>query len=182
MGDRVPDYVPAPVPNKLEDLPRYLEDELYRIKDTYRVPFLNYTILHDTTLLVPLTDTPVFGRLFDDPPLDNELDLPPEQFDDTTGVWTCVDTGIYDISCTLGATAPGAGNKQWTLVLQTTVAGIVRESISGNLDNFDLSVSAGYIFPLNVGETVFWDAGAVTSTPGGSTTDIDAYAQIWRVN
>ncbi|GAF96673.1 unnamed protein product, partial [marine sediment metagenome] len=78
-------------------------------------------------------------------------------------------------------TAPGTGNKQWALLLRTTIAGSVRDIVSGNTDNFDLSASSSYKAPLVVGDMVFFDVGAVTDTPGIATTDIDAYAQIWRL-
>ena len=89
--------------------------------------------------------------------------------------------GLYDISCNSTATAPGAGNKQWAFLLQTHIAGSTRESVSGNTDNFDLSVGSAYKVPLSIGDQVYWDVGAVTDTPGGATTDIASFGQIWRL-
>ncbi len=174
-----PPYSPLPAPRDIGQLAQYLDDELHRIKDAWPADFLNYTILTESITGVPLTATPTFGRVFDG--VAAVVDTPPTQWELVAGVWTCVAGGIYQVDCEVALTAPGAGNKDWFVALQATIAGATRTTAVGGTDNFPQSTGAGYTVPLVVGDQVFWDVSAVTDTPGGATTDYEANATIWRL-
>ena len=175
-------YFPGNVPNEPKNMPRYIDEELHRIATAIPVPFANYTILRNLVLAVQLETSPTFGILFQAPPLiDQEIDVPDTQFAQLTGVWTCQADGIYDISCMVTGTAPGIGNQQWTLNLQTNIAGATKTTTATGQDDFPKTVTFMAKTQLVIGDEVYWEASAVAGTVIGATTDIDAYAQIWRL-
>lgn len=178
MAEILERYKPLPAPNIIEELPRYLEQELNRIGDLMFIPDLNYTIVEETAVEL-LTATPTWARLYEG--ITEAVDYPDMQWDPVTATWTAVEGGIYNISSTLDATAPGSGNKDWALGIATIAAGARREALVNGSDGLPLTISNNYILPLSAGDTVYWEWAAVVDTPSGATTTIDAFSQVWRL-
>lgn len=173
-------YSPAPVPRNPDDLPRYLEDEFQRIRQALIAQPVAFTISEDYLIAIDTVEnwqTVFIG-------VEPFWDIPGGGWDSTTGLWTCPQSGLYQLSVTLEVQAFGGGNKNYYAGLAIVITGEDPrrlESIDGGDDDVPLGVSLmGQVF-LWQGDTLRFEA-TVVHENGTGNVDATVAAQVLRVS
>jgi hypothetical protein len=156
-------YYPYPIPTDINDIPRYLYEELQRIQIALVEQPTAFAIEDsaDYTVTTILT----WERLFDDGVIVPSWDVPGGSFDNTTGEWTCPQSGLYDINAQMTVQPYGAGNKTYYAGLRLyrlrdqTVE--YREATDGGDDAIPLGVTLNGLVPLLQGDVLALDAAVV---------------------
>ena len=156
-------YNPNPVPSNRDDLPRYIYDELVRIKESF--------IAQPTALAIedsfdyPVTTVLTWERMFDGGVVVPTWDVPGGGFDNTTGEWTCPQYGLYSVNVQMTVQPYGSGNKDYYAGLRLYIdrGGIIeyRESTDGGDDAIPLGVTLNGLLPIQQGDVLAVDAAVV---------------------
>ena len=174
-------YHPNPVPSQLDDVPRYLYDELVRIKEAFIEQPTAMAI--ETSFDYTVTTVLIWDRIFNDGVVVPTWDIPGGGFDNTTGEWTCPQDGLYSIDVQMTVQPYGAGNKDYYagLRLYKDSGGVVeyRETTDGGDDAIPLGVTLSGLIPLLQGDVLAVDAAVVHDQFVGTTT-VDVGWQILR--
>ena len=176
-------YYPYPIPTNLEDIPRYLYEELQRIQVALLAQPVAFAI--NDTEAFNVTTAVTWERLFDDGVVVPVWSVPGGEFDNTTGTWTCPQSGLYDISIHMEVSPFGAGNKVYYAGLRLNVVqdGVpdTVESTDGGDDSIPLGVTLTGLIALLYGDTLSVDATVVHDQFVG-TSDINVGWQIMRMS
>lgn len=173
-------YSPAPVPRNPDDLPRYLEDEFQRIRQALIAQPVAFSIQEDGTL--PVDNVLVWEQILIG--TDAEWDVPGGGWDPVTGMWTCPQAGLYQITYSIEVGAFGSGNKNYYAAIAIDISGSTverYETTDGGDDDIPLGVIlTGLVFMLQ-GALVQFEASVVHENQTG-TVPGHAVAQILRVS
>lgn len=183
MPEIVAPYHPIPTPQFGDvSVTRFLDDELHRIAAWAAEvnPRFAYCVVRATGS-VALTTTPTWVN-----PLVGEseiIDLPDGSWGDATGIYTCPDPGLYQLSASVTFNVVGGvGNRQVAVGLRWVVNGTPgTEWVTSATDEFPITVSSSGVFPLAVNDTVAIEVAGYTSNPGGATADTQVDLNIWRL-
>ena len=174
------EYYPGPVPRNSDDLPRYLESEFTRIRESLIAQPVALTIQNAGPLDIGALlnwQNPFIG-------IDATWDVPGGSWDPITGIWTCPQMGLYQASGALEIDPFGTGNKNYYAGIQMTTTGVipgVQESFDGGDDDIPLGVSfIGQRF-LSAGDALEMKITAVHENQTG-TVDAASHLQILRVS
>ena len=162
-------YAPNPVPSQLEDVPRYLYDELTRIKEALVAEPVAFAISDDTS--EPIGPTINWQILFDDGQSPN-WEFPGGEYDPATGRWTCPKGGLHSVDLQMEISAFGSGNKNYYGGLRVHVErdGLIIdtfESTDGGDDDIPLGVTLTGMIPLLQGDVVYCEATIVHENQTG---------------
>lgn len=147
-------YYPNPTPLDAEDLPRYLEDEVRRIREAMIAQPVAMTV-DEIDSIVVTTDInwlQVFiGETAD-------WDVPGGSWDPTTGVWTCPQSGLYSTDLQAEIQPFGAGNKNYYAGIAITRdrgGALLRwENTDGGDDAIPLGVTLSGLVPYLQGDKI----------------------------
>ena len=176
------DYYPAPVPTDPAELPRYIDQELSRIRNALIAQPVALTITETSTINV--TTTPNWQRLFqiDEP----SWEVPGGTWNRLTAEWICPAIGLYQAIVDLRVAPYGSGNKVYYagIRLYTEPVGEVAtfiEAVDSGDDAFRLGVTLPVQIPLAQGTKV-WVEGTVVHDQFVGTTTADSSLQLFRVS
>ena len=178
------DYYPLPIPSDVAGLPRFLEEELERIKNALYAQPVALTV--EEQALADVTLLPNWQRLFDGgtTPI---WEVPGGNFDNTTGEWTCPRDGLYQAFVSLRVEAFGTGNKSYYAGLRMTKANAdgspnkVIEAADSGVDDFVLTVDLQFQTSVQAGAVLYVEGTSVHDQFTG-TTDTTARWQLSRVS
>ena len=173
-------YYPLPVPTEPPGLPRYLEEELERIKNALYAEPVSLSVSDTGTITID--PTPGYERLFDDGTQTPTWEVPGGSFDNTTGEWTNPQDGLYSVGLQLPVDAFGPGNKTYfasTRITQVRDSAIINqwEATDGGDDDVPLSVSQTGLVFLQAGDVLYTEAQAVHEQFTGTAT----YSVGWQI-
>ena len=178
-------YTPLPAPYEPGELPRYIEQEMFRLGQYVRAitPERAYFVI-DVTDSVTIGPIESWETLFtnDDP---QTLFGESMSWDKVTGRLT-VAPGVYDINCTLNFNdPPGTGNRSWAVgmrynVIQGFQTGPLEESVNSAANDFSIFVNAPVIGVFEE-ETIFEFEGMAMDAQFTNITNFSAFAQVWRL-
>ena len=177
------DYWPAPGPTDIQEIPRYLEQELYRIAESLIAQPVALTVTE--TSVVTVTTTPNWQRLFVGQPA--SWDVPGGSWDAVLGEWTCPQGGLYFTIADLRVEPYGAGNKQYYAGIRQVIepadggAPVVVQAIDSGQDDFELGVTLPLQLPIAFGDRVYYEATVVHDQFVGDAT-INSSVQLFRVS
>lgn len=183
MARNVPlPYDPDQVPSQVEDLPRFLETELYRIATAMQANAVSFAIHHPVET-VPIGTTPNWAVMFDDGTLPS-WDFPGGDFDPNTGIWVCPQDGLYHMATQLEVAPFGSGNKMYYAGIRLhqerqSVSVNVWEAFDGGDDNIPLGVALTVLIPALQGDVFYTESTAVHENQTG-TVEAKAGWQIIR--
>ena len=173
-------YYPAPVPTRAEDLPRYLESEFMRIRESLIAQPVALSVTETGTYDVTTT-LAWFDLFIGETPT---WETPGGSFDPTTGDWTCPQTGLYQVTLSLEVSPFGAGNKVYYagVAIDWTGATTGRlESTDGGDDSIPLGVTLTGQITIQQGTVLAFEAAIVHDQFAG-LADYEANIQILRVS
>lgn len=160
----IPAYVPNIVPSGVEDLPRFLNEELERIRQAMQAQPVALAVEEVGDFAV--TQIVTWERAFIG--ATPAWDIPGGNFDSATAQWTCPQTGLYSIDVQLEVAPFGAGNKNYYAGIRIYhLSGQTvdyRESSDGGVDNVPLGVNMAGLVPLTQGDVVAVDMTVVHDT------------------
>lgn len=171
-------YTPAPPPFGADgqQLSRATWGELYRIAERFESVDRPAAVAITGSKSIPVQAATVWTRLFT-APVAYEWQAPLGQFNDATGVWTCPQEGLYDLTIVIEVPAfPQAGNRIYTATLRTTLhyangdPDKVVTSASGGPDEAPRRFSADFLRPLNKGDQLYFDLDLTEGTFTGNVT------------
>jgi hypothetical protein len=170
-------YKPGIVPSKVEDLPRYLDDELNRIAALTEQQLDEAIVILDATETVTLEPIAGWEQVFTiATPV---IAVPASSW--SAGTFTAPYTGFYKTSITGVSDAPlGAGNKDWTLGVAIVLNGTDRkEAFQSASDNRPITLSIAITVPMDAGDTLWFEGDAVHEDRTDIVT-INLFAEIKR--
>ena len=174
------EYDPNPVPSNLDDIPRFLFEELERIKVALYAQPVALSINETGTWAV--TTVVTWETLFiGETP---GWEVPGGGFDSTTGIWTCPQAGLYDFGLQAEIEPFGGGNKNYYAGLRLFVRHPdlsidTYESTDGGADDVPLGVSLSGLIPLVSGDELLAEMTIVHEIFVGSV-NYEARMQILR--
>lgn len=169
-------YQPAnpPYTEKLHDFSRATWDELYRIAERFFSIDKPAALSVAETKSAPVQAAQVWTRLFNTAPA-FDWENPPGQL--TSGIWTCPQEGLYDITVIVEVPAfPNPGTRLYEATLRTTGHPVgggpdrVLFSRTGGPDEASLRLIANFLRPLSRGDEVWFDLDLTEATYTGSVT------------
>lgn len=158
-------YTPANPPNEPAGsrIVRPTWDEFYKLKQALQDLDRAVAVAVVSTKSVPIQATTVWTRLFNTNILYDYLQ-PPDQFNETTGVWTVPQEGLYDVTATIEIPAfPNPGSRLYEATLRTTghpadgSPDRVVFSKAGGPDEASLRFTATIMRPLSAGDQIYFD-------------------------
>jgi hypothetical protein len=148
------DYQPEPTPYTIEDLPRYVEQELNKIAQALENASQPVALSVDEQGNFLVTTIVTWVQV-----LIGETagwDVPGGSWDPTTGIYTVPQQGLYSVNAQLEVSPFGAGNKTYYagLRLYRDRGGVVEfvESTDGGDDAIPLGVTISGLLPLLQGD------------------------------
>jgi hypothetical protein len=169
-------YFPSPSPyvENQEVLTRAVWDEFFRIQqaliDIDRPTAISAVCKEPVTVEA----TQNWDRMFDEA-VSYDWQLPSGTLNTTTGVWTCPQEGLYQISATVEAPPfPSPATKEYTVSIRLTkhpVDGspdVVIIAQDSGIDTQAVRVSAGGLRPLATGDQLWMDADLTHQTKTGT--------------
>lgn len=187
MSSRDSAYIPYSVgiiPNNLDDLPRAIEAELYRIQQSLidlDRPLNAIVVTNETILADP---SPIYERLFDVVP-NIIIENPEGSFNTTTGVYTVPTEGLYNIHVSMVVDAAPSPQifdyvGKLRVVFETSEGIFQQETTESGQDDQSLNVQGTFLYPLNKGDMVYFDGAINRVQP--ETVNVYNYVQIFRVS
>lgn len=174
-------YFPNIVPTNLEDIPRFLNEELERIRQALVAQPVACSVEEDGTVVIGPTvnwQTVFIG-------VTPSWEAPGGDFDPATGAWTCSQYGLYSMSLQMEVAPFGAGNKDYyagVAIIRDRGGALTRwESTDGTADNIPLGVTLSGLLPAEKGDVFHCEATAVHENQTG-TVDISIGWQILSVS
>jgi hypothetical protein len=177
------DYQPLPVPYDPRELPRYLEQELYRISQSLISQPVALTV--DETSVLQVTTVANWQRLFLSQTA--SWDIPGGGWDPVLAEWTCPQQGLYFNIADLRVEPYGAGNKTYYAGVRIVIdradgsPDVVVQAVDSGQDDFDLGVTLPLQTPIFFGDVVHWEATVVHDQFIGDAT-INSSTQLFRVS
>ncbi len=152
------DYVNTTPPVDFKDWPRWLDNELYLIRNAFQVnPVMVAVRGSDTLDISPVLAVKNLG--IGKAPL---LDYPEGSWDETTQLWTCQQAGIYVCNANCDINPFGSGNKTYQAQLSLYIDGAFDSKQSdGGSDDVPLGVTFSQPVALIQGQTVRMELGAL---------------------
>lgn len=175
-------YAPNPVPGQVEDLPRYIYDELARIKEALVAQPVSFDIANpDHQLAIGTTPNWEIGMIGIDP----RWEVPGGEFDSATGRWTCPKSGLYQVNAHAEVAPFGSGNKIYyagiRLQHERDLAIVETfESTDGGDDDIPLGVTLSGLVPLLQGDVLYTEWTAVHENQTGTVTAKAAWQILWQ--
>ena len=178
------EYDPNPVPSNLDDIPRFLFEELERIKVALYAQPVAMTVTQTATVTV--TTTPNWQRLFNtgDQP---SWEVPGGNFNPATGEWTCPQFGLYQHFVDMRIQPYGTGNKSyyagirlWRVPADGSPNEVV-EAVDSGVDDFELAVTLPGQTVSQSGDIWYCEGTVVHDQFIGDAT-IDASWQLNRIS
>ena len=161
------DYAPSTPPQRFEDWPRWIDDELNRIAVAFRANNVVMAIHGSGTIPIEITLQTVTLGIGDTP----SIDYPGGAWNTLTGEWTCPLSGLYSINASAFLDAFGAGNKSYYAKLDVYKNNILIETqIDGGADDVPLGVSMATPHIFLVGDVLRADLSAQHDQFTGDTT------------
>lgn len=166
---------PPPAPGNTGEFVRAAWDEFYRIQ--YALAAIDRPAASSITASesVPVGPTEQYDRLFDEGLL-YEYEEPPGQTAPATGIWTCPQEGLYQITTIVEVPAfPSPASKLYTANLRTTqipAGGTPASIVSsvGGPDNVPLRLVSIIIRPFLKGAQLYSDLDLTHETKTGTVT------------
>ncbi|RKZ92544.1 MAG: hypothetical protein DRQ40_08615 [Gammaproteobacteria bacterium] len=176
------EYYPSPVPRDPNELPRYLESEFHKIRESLIAQPVALSVAEEGAALVTTVVT-WFDLFIDEAP---EWDVPGGSFDPVTGIWTCPQQGLHQLALSIEVEPFGSGNKTYyagvaiDYVGQDGIPGRA-ESADGGDDAIPLGVTLDIQVPILFGSILKCQAAIVHDQFSG-TANYKARLQILRVS
>jgi len=174
-------YKPDPSPYTLDDVPRYLEQELNRIAQALIAQPVAMAVEEVGDYIV--YTFPNWVRVFVG--VAPSWDVPGGDFDSATGYWTCPQRGLYSIDANLEVQPYGSGNKNYYagVRIYRDAGGVItyNETTDGGVDDIPLGVNLSGLIPLDQGDILAVEITIVHETFVG-TAPYDIGWQILRVS
>ena len=176
------EYRPAPNPANVEELPRYVFQELNKIANALKAQPTAFTISETST--VNVTTAVNWQRLYIG--VDASWDIPGGAWDPGPAEWTCPQSGLYQVIADTRVQPFGAGNKMYyaglaLLILEPDLTLTRFETTDGGDDSVPLGVTMAFQLPISIGTRIYFEATAVHDQFSG-TTAADSSAQVLRVS
>lgn len=131
-------YEPTNPPVSFEDWPRWIDDELHRIRDALIANPVIMAVEGGGTIGIAVTPTTVRLGIGDSP----AIDFPQGSWDPTLGEYLVSLGGIYAIGVQAFIEAFGPGNKSYQATLEVFVNSVSRAvQISGGADDVPLALN-----------------------------------------
>ena len=145
-------YSPGQVPTGVDGLPRFLADEFRRIQEALVAQPVALSVDETGDYTVGTVANWVRAFVGATP----GWDVPGGNFDSTTGIWTCPQSGLYSITSELEVSPYGLGNKNYYagIRIYRDSGGVItyRETTDGGVDNVPLGVTLAGLIPLLQGD------------------------------
>lgn len=183
-------YAPGnpPVLDNTRELGRATWDELIRVAqsliDLDRPVCL---ALKSSDTLTATASGQTYSRLFDSTQDVIEYEQPGGTMNNTTGIYTIPQEGVYQVYCRMNVPAfPSPQTKSYIGYIRFTLTKAAGGSStvileSSGLDDTILTVQGQGLFPLHRGDTLYFD-GAITRAAGGGSVVVTDTLQIIRVS
>ena len=171
------DYIPEPTPYTPDDIPRYLEQELNKIREALIAQAVALAVNESGTETVTTVPNWQFLFIGQTP----TWDVPGGNFDPTTGFWTCPQSGLYSINASMEVQPFGLGNKFYYAGIRVyrDRGGVItyEESTDGGDDAVPLGVTIAIMVPLQQGDILGVESTIVHDQFVG---DVD-YTARWQI-
>ena len=144
-------YVPGVPPEDFKDWPRWLDDELNRIRQALEANPVYLVVAGTGNIAISPTPNTIILGIGDTP----TFEFPGGEWDSATAIWTCPQEGVYQANASVTIQPFGTGNKTYAATLEVFIDGILRGSVtSGGLDDIQLTVTFAVPRPVLLGENV----------------------------
>jgi hypothetical protein len=167
-------YTPA-APHGVTDFSRAVWDEFYRIAQGIFELDRPAAVAGASRENVTVSPAAAWDRLFDESDA-IQYERPEGQLNKLTGIWTAPMEGLYLIEPVIEVPAfASPASKLYTASLRTTTtrqgsAPVQETSKVGGDDRVPLRIVAVFLWPLNRGDTIFWDLDLTHETKTGTVS------------